>query len=155
MAKLRAEQLTTGEPLVRSGGILIESSAEEIFELLASPQRHAEFDGSKTVQRQISGPQRLFLGAKFAMSMRIKIPYRISNTVVAFEPARVIAWRHFGRHIWRYELTPISSTSTWVTESFDGRPSLSQFWLARINAYENNQKAILKSLVKLKEVMEK
>jgi hypothetical protein len=155
VAKIRAEQLETGEPLVKAGQILINRGAAEIFEFLITPSKHEQFDGSKTVQRQISGPKQLFLGAKFAMSMKIKIPYRISNKVVAFEPARAIAWRHFGRHIWRYELTAVSDTATWVKESFDGRPSLSQFWLARINAYENNQKAILKSLVRLKEVMEK
>ena len=88
------------------------------------------------------------------MQMRIKIPYLITNTCVEFEENRLVAWRHFSHHIWRYELEEISSGKTAVTEYFDGRPARSQFWLRKINAYANNQKAILKTLVRLKELVE-
>ena len=58
------------------------------------------------------------------MSMKIGVPYSISNTVVEFEEGRLIAWRHFGRHIWRYRLEPVAGGTT-VTEEFDYRKALS------------------------------
>jgi len=67
-----------------------------------------------------SGPKRLSNGAKFGMDMKIAgIPYRISNEVVEFVENERIAWRHFGHHIWRYELEAIDDTTTKVTESFE------------------------------------
>jgi hypothetical protein len=50
------------------------------------------------------------------------LPYRITNTVVEFEENRLIAWHHFGKHRWRYELQPTEvdgAPATEVTESFD------------------------------------
>jgi hypothetical protein len=42
----------------------------------------------------------------------------IKNTVVEFEEGRLIAWRHFGRHRWRYELEPVDD-GTKVRETYD------------------------------------
>jgi hypothetical protein len=154
MGDIRSDIITTGIERLKAGSIVIDAPAPAIFELLAHPRHHRDIDGSRTVQGNISGPDRLSLGAKFGMSMKIKAPYRITNTVIEFEESKRIAWRHFGRHIWRYELTPIDEAHTLVVEFFDGRPSLSQWWLRRLNAYSNNQKAILKSLVRLKKLAE-
>lgn len=154
MEKVRAKLIETGNPQVKSGRIVIEASRSEIFEILATPRMHPKFDGSGTVKQEADGPDRLSLGAKFGMQMRIKIPYRITNTCIEFDEGRLIGWRHFGHHIWRYELREISAVSTEVTETFDARPSIGKFWLRRINAYSNNQVAILKTLVRLKKLAE-
>ena len=50
--------------------------------------------------------------------MRILVPYKMSNEVVEFETDRLIAWQHFGKHRWRFELEPVGS-GTKVTETFD------------------------------------
>jgi len=101
----------------------IAAAPETIFDLLADPSKHALFDGSGTVQS--SDSQRLSLGSKFGMSMKLKLlPYRIGNTVVEFEENRLIAWQHLGRHRWRYELAPMDSDTTLVTETFDWSTSL-------------------------------
>src|SRR3546814_13538874 len=42
----------------------------------------------------------------------------MKNTVEEFEEGRLIAWRHMGRHRWRYELEPTEGGTT-VTETFD------------------------------------
>ncbi len=154
MSTLRAEQLDTGEDLLKAGRIVITAPVNLVFDILANPHRHPEFDGSRTLIRNFFGPEKLYLGAKFGMKMRIRIPYRITNTCVEFNVNSTIAWRHFGHHIWRYELLELDSLHTQVTEFFDGRPARSQYWLRKINAYQNNQKAILKSLVRLKELLE-
>ena len=103
-----------------SGSRDIAAPPEVIFALLADARRHAEIDGSNTVRRnEMRAPERLALGAKFGMKMKVLgFPYRVTNTVVEFEQDRLIAWRHVGRHRWRYELEPAEG-GTEVTESFD------------------------------------
>ena len=98
---------------------LIKATPETIFAIIADPARHADFDGSGMVQQLRGNDQRLKLGSKFGMDMKIgPLPYRISSTVVEFEENRLIAWAHAGKHRWRYELEPLDG-ATRVTESFD------------------------------------
>lgn len=98
---------------------VINATPDAIFDILADPARHHVIDGSGTVQAGRSGnPERLSLGARFGMDMKMGVPYRITNEVVEFDEDRRIAWRHFGHHIWRYELEPVEG-GTRVTESFD------------------------------------
>ncbi|MGH9072130.1 MAG: SRPBCC family protein [Acidimicrobiales bacterium] len=102
----------------------IAAPAQRIFDLLADPAAHSRFDGSGTVKAPTQAPERLSMGAHFGMSMKIGAPYRITNEVVEFDEGRSIAWRHFGGHIWRYELEPVDNgKATRVTETFDGRPA--------------------------------
>ena len=102
---------------------IIQASPEAIFDVLADPARHSEIDGSGMVQNMRGESKRLELGSKFGMDMKMGfLPYKISNTVVEFEENRLIAWAHFGKHRWRYELEPMAETDgggTKVTESFD------------------------------------
>jgi hypothetical protein len=108
-----------GEKIV-SARLEIASAPEPIFDLLADPAMHHLLDGSDTVVAgHDSNPERLYLGAKFGMSMRLVVPYRITNKVVEFDENRVIAWRHFGHHVWRYQLDPVGDDKTLVTESFN------------------------------------
>ena len=98
---------------------VIKASPEAIFDVLAAPARHAEIDGSGMVQELRGESNRLELGSKFGMDMKMGIlPYRVTSTVKEFEENRLIAWAHFGKHRWRYELEPVDG-GTKVTESFD------------------------------------
>jgi uncharacterized protein YndB with AHSA1/START domain len=103
--------------------VVIDAPAQRVFDLLADPAAHARFDGSGTVQAAISGPGRLGPGARFGVRMRLGVPYLINNQVVEFEEGRRIAWRHFGRHVWRYELEPLPGERVRVVETFDYAPS--------------------------------
>ena len=151
---LRAEILETGNPQVKSASIIINAPASKIFDVIANPQMHSIIDGSNSVRSVIKGPTRLALGSKFGMNMEIGIKYRITNTVVEFEENKLIAWRHLGRWIWRYELKEISSTQTVVIESFDGTTTPFNVWLKARKAYPYTQKAVAKTLVRLKEYCE-
>jgi hypothetical protein len=111
--------------------------ANLLFGILASPQRHAEFDGSGmlrgcVVDRAISG-----VGETFTMKMhRLGRDYLMINYVVEFETDRRIFWEPAPGDIetaggdpskigvasgyrWGFVLTPESDEVTLVTEVFD------------------------------------
>lgn len=98
---------------------VVPAPASAIFDLLADPTRHTDIDGSGTVKGARGNPERLALGSTFGMTMRLGVPYPITNTVVEFDEDRRIAWRHFAGHRWRYLLEPIDDEHTQVTEQFD------------------------------------
>jgi uncharacterized protein YndB with AHSA1/START domain len=116
---LDGDTVATMNQQVVSESRIIKATPEAIFAVIADPARHADFDGSGMVQQLRGNDQRLKLGSKFGMDMKIgPLPYRISSTVVEFEENRLIAWAHAGKHRWRYELEPVDG-ATRVTESFD------------------------------------
>jgi hypothetical protein len=103
-----------------SRSIEVQAPAAELFEIVADPRRHAELDGSGTVQETVSGPSRLAEGETFSVKMRqYGVPYRITSRVTEFDDGRVLEWRHPMGHRWRWEFTSQSSNSTQVTETFD------------------------------------
>ncbi len=102
---------------------VINAPAQRIFDLVADPAMHPRIDGSGTVMAARAGnPDRLALGAKFSMDMKLVLGYKILNTVVEFEDGRLIAWRHFYGHRWRYRFEPVDG-GTLVTEEWDARPA--------------------------------
>lgn len=154
--KVRAEIIETGNSKVKSAQIIIQAEPSVIFSILANPQRHKDIDGSSTITANLSGPNELVLGSKFGMKMHLGIDYRIRNTVVEYKKDQLIAWRHFGRWRWRYELVDLGNGSTQVTETFDGSyaPAIAQAWLNFRKAYPWTQLAVAKTLVRLKSVAE-
>lgn len=103
---------------------VVQASPEEIFQLLASPAGHAQIDGSGTVRDAIEGPEKLEMGSRFRMDMKMGLPYKMWSTVVEYEENRLITWAHFGKHRWRWELEPVDG-GTEVTHSFDWSTSRS------------------------------
>ena len=128
--------------------VVVAAPPEQVFALLADPARHAELDGSGTVRGRVSGPARLALGDRFRMRMHLGLPYLISNQVVEFEEGRRIAWRHFGRHVWRYELEPVDG-GTRVTETFDWAPALAPRLLELARVPARNARGIEQTLARL------
>ncbi len=132
----------------------IAATPEAIFNLLADPASHGLIDGSGTVvSSTATNNSRLSLGSRFGMSMKLGVPYRITNEVVEFEENRRIAWRHFGRHIWRYELEP-TEAGTRVTETFDWSSALAGSIYPLLGYPERNLSAIEKTLERLANVVE-
>jgi uncharacterized protein YndB with AHSA1/START domain len=129
--------------------IVINADPATVFDVLVDPAQHSLFDGSDTVRGKVNGPPRLYLGARFAMRMRWGAPYVITNTVVEYDEDRRIAWRHFARHVWRYELEPVES-GTQVTETFDysGAPAARLY--RRLGFVRNAEDAIPATLQRLK-----
>jgi hypothetical protein len=139
--------MSTSDPAkIVSHSVVVPAPAQDIFNLLADPRRHSEIDGSGSVKAaRVNAPERLSLGAKFSMDMRIVLPYKMTNEVVEFEEGKQIGWRHFGGHIWRYILEPVEG-GTKVTEQFDWNTNKSPLMLKVMKAVDNNSKSIQKTL---------
>ena len=100
-----------------------------IFAVLSDATQHARIDGSGSVRgARAAEPEPLHLGTRFGMDMKIGVPYRITNEVVELEQDRLIAWRHFGGHRWRYELEPVDG-GTEVIETFDWSTSKAPWFI--------------------------
>lgn len=132
----------------------MDAPAKKIFDLLATPARHPEFDGSGTVRAPLFGPERLERGSEFGMDMRMAgLGYRMTNRVVEYEEDRLIAWRHFGPHRWRYELEELPEGGTRVTETFDYTRGLPSFYILT-GAPARNARGIERTLERLKAAAE-
>lgn len=131
-----------------SRSAVVAAPPAEVFGLLADPRKHVEIDGSGTVKGVTQGPERLSLGDRFGMRMRLGVPYVISSEVVELEPDRRIAWRHVGHHVWRYELEPVDG-GTRVTETFDWATARSPLALELLGIPARNARSIDKTLDRL------
>ncbi|MEJ7585658.1 MAG: SRPBCC family protein [Acidimicrobiales bacterium] len=96
------------QPDVVSVERVIAAAPEAIFELLVDPRRHRDIDGSGSVRDAHGEPQRLRLGSRFGMSMKIGIPYSMVSTVVEYDDNRRIAWQTRG---------PTPSGASWPVAS--------------------------------------
>ncbi|WP_370942794.1 SRPBCC family protein [Amycolatopsis sp. cg5] len=129
----------------------VATTPEQIFALLADPAKHPELDGSGTVQAARSGnPPRLELGAKFGMDMKMGASYKIQNTVVEFEENRLIAWRHFNGHRWRWQLRPVDG-GTEVTETFDWSTARTPLLISLSFFPRKNKQGIERTLTRLEQ----
>ena len=144
------------KPRVVSRTRVVKAPQAVIFDLLAHPSKHAQFDGSgSVVGSKENSSDRLLAGSTFGMKMKVGAPYSITNTVVEFEEGVRIAWRHFGGHIWRYVLEPIEEgKATRVTESFDWTTSKSPLLLTMMRAPAKNARSIEKTLDRLAHLVE-
>ncbi|MDT8914151.1 SRPBCC family protein [Amycolatopsis sp. PS_44_ISF1] len=130
---------------------VVAASPEQLFELLADPAKHPLIDGSGTVRaHRDGGPDRLSLGARFGMDMKMGAPYKIQNTVVEFEENRLIAWRHFMGHRWRWRLEPLGDGRTEVTETFDWSTAKSPLAIQLAGFPKKNTRGIERTLERLK-----
>jgi hypothetical protein len=131
---------------------VIAADPQALFDIVATPARHPELDGSGSVlESRAGGPERLSKGAKFGMDMKLGAPYKITNTVVEFDEPTRIAWRHFNGHIWRYTFEPVDG-GTRVTEEWDARPAKNRFVLKLLGFPARNRagiKATLENLSRL------
>jgi hypothetical protein len=142
----------------------IEAPASLVFAILASPQRHKEFDGSDMLRgvvddRPISG-----VGDTFTMKMhRLGDDYLMINYVVKFEPDRRIFWEPApgdpsraegddpskvgipAGYRWGYTLAPDGDDATVVTEVFDHGP-LPERLLSDGAAWINGHTTVLESM---------
>jgi hypothetical protein len=116
----------------------IEAAAASLFEILANPQRHTDFDGSDMLRGAVLDGPISDVGDTFTMKMhRLGDDYLMLNYVVEFVPDRRIFWEPApgdpsraegddpskvgipAGYRWGYILTPDGDDATVVTEVFD------------------------------------
>ena len=151
---VRAEIIDTGVEYLYKAKLVINKPAQDIFEYVANPLNHAKFDGSGMVKGKLIGPEKLFLGAKFGMKMKQGIPYYIKNQVIDFQNGKTIAWQHILHNVWRYEFKAIDQNTTEVTESWDATKARGMWWIKKRRPWNWVPKAMGKSLVNLKSLVE-
>jgi uncharacterized protein YndB with AHSA1/START domain len=142
---------------------IIKAPAADIFAIVADASRHPEIDGSGSVKQLKQGaPEQLALGSTFGMSMKLGVPYSMSNRVIEFEPDKRIAWqttfagplgRFIGGRIWRYELAP-SGGGTLVRETWDITKDKQRFMLKAGPVGKQTKDAMTRTLERLAEMTE-
>jgi hypothetical protein len=142
---------------------VIRAPAATIFAVVADATRHPEIDGSGTVvEAKADAPKRLQLGSTFGMSMKMGLPYSMSNTVIEFDQDRRIAWqtvfagplgRFIGGRIWRYELEEVDA-GTRVTESWDITRDKQGFFLKHGKMGQQSAASMAKTLERLAQITE-
>lgn len=145
---------------------VIAETADRVFAALADPTIHSLIDGSATLLPGAAASGPLQAGSVFVtpMSRRpraltrvdlvqaavaILVRGRMRNTVVEFEQNRRISWRNFGRHVWRFELTPADDPvgpRTHVRETFDYTTNLSPWLLEWAGFPARNARAMDQTL---------
>lgn len=132
---------------------VIPAPPEKIFAVLTDPSMHPVIDGSGTVKGfRKADAERLELGSRFGMSMRIGLPYLISNVVVEHDENRRIAWRHMGRHRWRFELELVDG-GTEVVHTFDWSTALAPWFITLMKFPEKHPASMARTLERLEAVV--
>ena len=102
-----------------SATAVVDATPETVFDFIRRPANHSIISGDHSVKGVTKGPEALSMGDRFGMSMKIGLPYRVGSKVVEFEENRRIAWCHYGKHRWRWEVEPAGDGKSKVTETFD------------------------------------
>jgi uncharacterized protein YndB with AHSA1/START domain len=149
----------------------IAAPAAAVFAALTDPSTHALIDGSGAL-REVDGSTstpRLRAGSVFItpMGRRLRrltrvdviqvgvamlVRGRMRNVVVEYDENLRIAWRNFGRHVWRYELQAADDADgprTVVRETFDYATNLSPWLLEWAGFPAHNRRAMNQTLAAL------
>ena len=151
----------------------IEAPASKIFQILANPNRHKDFDGSGMLRGAVLDRSITAVGDTFTMKMhRLGDDYLIINHVVEFELDRRIFWEpapgdtsraegHDPSKIgipagyrWGYILIPDVGDSTVVTEIAD-YSSLSEELFRDRGVWINGANSVLDSIETSLKMLEK
>lgn len=127
---------------------IIAADPQALFDVVADPSLHHVIDGSGSVKGVRGGSRKLVLGDRFSTSMRIGVPYLITNKVVEYEDGRRIAWAHVGGWRWRYEFAPVDG-GTEVTETFDWSTSKAGFYIKMMSWAPKNLASMERTLARL------
>jgi uncharacterized protein YndB with AHSA1/START domain len=133
----------------------IAADRQTLFDVIADPAQHPLIDGSDSVRALRDGaPDRLALGATFAMDMHLAADYRIVNQVIEFDEPSRIAWRHFNGHVWRYLFAEVDA-GTEVTEQWDARAAHNRLALWLLGFPRRNRAGMTATLRRLDELVTK
>jgi hypothetical protein len=99
------------------------AAADRIFELIADPSRHPEWDGNNNLAEAARGQRVRAVGDVFSMTLTMGSVRE--NHIVEFTEGRLIAWKPAepGQapigHLWRWEVEPIGEERSLVVHTYD------------------------------------
>jgi hypothetical protein len=151
----------------------IRAPAGRIFEILATPCRHPEIDGSGMLRGAVDDRPISGVGETFTVQMhRLGRDYTMINHVVAFERDRVILWEPSPGDVetaggdaagvgkpagyrWGYRLEPDGKDATVVTSVFDCGPEQNRWILQQEDGgWINGRNSVLESMSSSLELLE-
>ena len=133
----------------------IDAPAAAIFDILSTPERHAETDDSGMVVSADQAERLKAVGDTFTMNMTKEDgDYQTVNEVFAIQPDRIIGWKNVENTTaqvkvgakWLYELEPIDADNTTVKLTYQ-RDELEENLLGMTEKF--NDDFLAKSLDKL------
>lgn len=115
--------MPSAESKVASASRVVRAAPDRIFELIADPSRHPEWDGNDNLAEAAPGQRVRSIGDVFSMTLRMGSVRE--NHVVEFVEGRLIAWKPAERgqapigHLWRWEVEPIDEERSVVVHTYD------------------------------------
>ena len=115
--------MSSTEPGIASASRELRATPDRIFELIADPSRHPEWDGNDNLAHAAPGQRVHSIDDIFTMILTAGSLRQ--NHVVEFVEGRRIAWKPAepGKapvgHLWRWELEPIDEARTLVVHTYD------------------------------------
>jgi len=119
---------------------VVQAPAARVFDLLVTPARHVEIDGSGMLVATSSDQRLTAVGDVFTVEMaRDGTPYRSDNHVTAFKTDRRIAWATArpgatpSGYFWAWELHAEDALTTDVVHTYDWSTLTDPDVLARVS----------------------
>lgn len=106
----------------------IDASADQLFEVLSNPERHAELDGSGFVLGDEKSDRITATGQVFTMNMtgdHMGGDYQTDNHVTGYDPNKMLAWKTAPAGVeppgweWLWQLDAQGPDSTEVSVTYD------------------------------------
>jgi uncharacterized protein YndB with AHSA1/START domain len=101
----------------------VSAAPERIFEAVADPSRHPEWDGNDNLAEAARGQRVRAVGDVFTMTLTTGSVRE--NHVAEFVEGRLIAWKPAdpgqapAGHLWRWEVEPLDDERCIVTHTYD------------------------------------
>lgn len=119
----------------------IDAPSKDIFEVLSSPERHVQLDGSGFVRSLAKGDRITGTGQVFTVNMEgdhMGGEYQTDNHVTAFDDNKMVGWQTAPAGTqppgweWLWELEPQGPDSTLVTHTYDWSKVTDESLLAKV-----------------------
>lgn len=140
----------------------IDAPADQIFEVLSNPARHADFDGSGFVRSDDRSDRVTRTGEKFTMNMtgdHMGGDYQTDNHVTGYDKNHMLAWKTAPAGTdppgweWMYELEPEGPNATEVRLTYDWSKVTDQALLKKLKFPLVSKAQLEDSLAKLAETV--
>ncbi len=130
----------------------VDAPAADVFDWICRPENHVALDGSGNVRGPLRKGRRMAkVGDAFTMRMHWFLPYVVRSSVSEFVEGERIAWNHFAKHRWRWEVEALADGRSRVTETFDASRAPAREKYDKLGFPESYRKVLQRSVDKVAE----